>query len=456
MLSVTIRMQAMNDPYLVVKGDKVATVAKRAGLTVEELRRLNHIATKETLAAGQTLYLSDRTSYGFSTLFLDALRHPIENLNYQLRFDGQVITGKTPANGMAPRKITKDADSKIEVWVQDPQGQWQRCIKTTSDYGHKLLTWVSASVVVTSKTEAQPAGVPTQPAPPASAAPLAKPGPSSQAAPPKPASGTPSKNNKAVKTKVAKTPQGQPVLQISVDIPKGLLDYFAKFKGGEISAENWTTTATELTCEEAVLKAISVVESGGNSSFWRLNKGDGAHIPAILFERHYFSRKTSGIYNETYPDVSWPVGYRKKSKLQTKDKTMPFNKVEIPDVYSDRVSSYLRLIEAYRLDPDAALKSCSWGKFQVMGDNFAACGALTLTAFVDAMCTSEYEQLRLLSGFIQRKPRLWTAVKTKDWKAIALNYNGPGYKTFSYDTKLKAAYEKFASPSKGTSEKAKA
>ena len=243
-------------------------------------------------------------------------------------------------------------------------------------------------------------------------------------------------------------PQGQPVLQISVDIPQGLLAHFAKFKGGYITDANWTDMAKLLDCEEAVLKAISVVESGGNSSFWRLNKGDGANIPAILFERHYFSRKTKGSYNDTFPDISWPIGYRTRKTLHANDKTMPFGEVEELDIYSDRVSAYLRLIEAYRLDPDAALRSCSWGKFQVMGDNFAACGSASVVEFVDAMCTSEYEQLKLLAGFIQNKPRLWTAVKTKDWAVIALNYNGAGYKTFSYDTKLKAAYEKFAPASK--------
>ena len=135
---------------------------------------------------------------------------------------------------------------------------------------------------------------------------------------------------------------------------------------------------------------------------------------------------------------------------------MPFGEVEELDIYSDRVSAYLRLIEAYRLDEDAALRSCSWGKFQVMGDNFGACGAGDLKVFINAMCTSEYEQLRMLSGFIRKKSRLWTAVKTRDWEAIALNYNGPGYKTFSYDTKLKAAYEKFVSPPKDASNKTKA
>ncbi|OOV89142.1 hypothetical protein MF4836_34345 [Pseudomonas sp. MF4836] len=35
---------------------------------------------------------------------------------------------------------------------------------------------------------------------------------------------------------------------------------------------------------------------------------------------------------------------------------------------------YERLITAYRLDEEAALQACSWGKFQIMGFNYRAAG----------------------------------------------------------------------------------
>lgn len=206
-----------------------------------------------------------------------------------------------------------------------------------------------------------------------------------------------------------------------------------------------------------MLKAFAEVESGGRSSFWRLNKSDGAFIPAILYERHYFSDKSHHKYDATHPDISWLTGYRKRTLLGQDDKKMPDGIVEATDIYSDYSSSYLRLINAYRLDPDAALMACSWGKFQIMGANFALCGQSDVVKFVDMMCASEASQIELVAEFIQRKPRawknprnkalgleisLWDAVKTKDWAAIAFNYNGSGYRTYSYDTKLKAAYEK--------------
>ena len=43
------------------------------------------------------------------------------------------------------------------------------------------------------------------------------------------------------------------------------------------------------------------------------------------------------------------------------------NLVDLDDVYHSSASSYLRLMNAYRLDKQAALQSASWGKFQIMG-----------------------------------------------------------------------------------------
>lgn len=202
--------------------------------------------------------------------------------------------------------------------------------------------------------------------------------------------------------------------------------------------------------------AIAKVESGGRDAFWRLSSGDGAHIPAILYERHYFSDLTGGKYDEAHTDISWPSGYRKKSLLGTADKKMRDHKVEAADVYSDYATSYLRLINAYRLNANAALQSCSWGKFQIMGQNFKLCGMRSAEDFVKKMCESESGQIQLLTGFIRKKPlawknpknkalgkeiSLWDAVKTKNWRAIAFNYNGPGYETYAYHTKLENAYE---------------
>ncbi|WP_052310996.1 LysM peptidoglycan-binding domain-containing protein [Rubrivivax gelatinosus] len=313
--------ESLPDPYAVRHGDTLWSLARRAGCSVADLQRWNKIADANRLQAGQTLYLSDQSAFGFSVLFLDALRAPIANLAYRLRFDTRTLNGTTGADGMTSRQVSKDANS-----------------------------------------------------------------------------------------------------------------------------------------------TIAVVESGGRASFWRLNHGEGAHIPALLFERHIFSRRTKGRFDNAHPDLSWPVPYRKKSKIGEEDKRMHDGQVDADDAYGDYSSAYLRLIRAYSLDATAALEAASWGKFQILGTNYSLCGRPTPVAFVDQMCMSEAAQIGLLANFIQKKPPVWIdakdtkkgkhpslleSVRKKDWAMIAFNYNGPGYKTYSYDIKLRAAYEKYRSESKG-------
>ncbi len=457
---MTEAMQKLSDPYRVQSGDTLSKIAKQSGTTVHDLMLWNGVRDPRKLKVDQTLYLSQASAFGVSAIFLDALRHPIENLPYRLQFDGKVVSGSTSANGSIPRQVTKDAKSNVELWVQGWQGQWSQVTSTTSDYGHKLITLVSPWVVVKGGTEPLPTGAPAVPtktdkpqqsSPAGASTGVQKPAPAQ-------ATGESTKNNPSVKAKKVKGPQGQSVVQVSVEIPQGLLDLFAEYTGEEIKESDWKATADGLGCELEVLKAIAKVESGGRSAFWRLNRGDGASIPAILYERHYFSRLTKKKFDASHPDISWPTGYlgRKKAKAGDKNAKQPEGVVHDSDFYSDYASSYLRLINAFRLDADAALRSCSWGKFQVMGDNFSLCAVDNAVKFVTAMCTSELGQIQLLAGFIRKKPQAWKnpknktlgkeislldAVRNKDWKAIAFNYNGPKYAEFNYDHQIEAAYK---------------
>lgn len=441
--------------YLVKSGDTLTKIAAVSGKAVKDLMRWNGLSNPDRLAAGQTLYLSERSAFGVSVLFLDALRSPIENLPYRIRFDGKSETGTTPSNGLGVQVVTRDAKSTVDVLVRDLEGNWRVVCQTASDYGHKLLTLVSGAIVIKGDTEKHPSAASTKPTVADRPSPTSK-GTVQPGSPPQ-ATGLPSKNNPAVKTKKAKAKQGQSIIQVAVEIPQGVLDLFAKYEGGDITEVQWKEVADGIGCEPEVLKAIAQVESGGRNAFWRLNSVGGANVPALLYERHYFSKETGGAYDKEHPDISWPTGYRKKSRLGEKDKKMSDGKIDADDVYGDYSSAYLRFINAYRLDANAALKSCSWGKFQIMGANFGLCGALNVKIFVEKMCTSDATQIGLLAEFIRNKPQSWKdaknkklgkeislheAVKTKNWAAIAFNYNGPGYKTYDYDTKLKAAYDR--------------
>lgn len=453
---MTYTSMPITDPYLVRPGDTLGNVAARVGQTVRELQRLNGLPAPDRLRIGQTLYLSPQTAFGVSAVFLDALRHPIRNLEFRCTYDDKTVAGVTDATGIMPRQVVRSAKSVLVISIKDSQGNWVTLYDKPFGHGQKLLNFVSNAIVVDGKTEPHPAGAPAV-RPPPSPRPADHRG-SPPALPPA-AQGEPAKNNPVIRKQSRKGPQGQPVIAVDIDLPANLLALFHNYRGGDIRAEDWNRIAGKIDCEPAVLQAIAHVESGGRNSFWRLNHGNGAHVPALLFERHYFSHLTRRRYDPSHPDLSWPYGYRKNAQLGNADRNLHDGRIDDDDVYGNYARGYLRLINAYRLDPEAALKSCSWGKFQIMGANHRTCGYDDILDFVGQMCSSESGQMAIVGGYIRNKPRawkdpknksldkeisLWNAVKNKNWEAIAFNYNGPDYRKYSYDRKLRAAYQRYS------------
>ena len=114
---------------------------------------------------------------------------------------------------------------------------------------------------------------------------------------------------------------------------------------------------------------------------------------------------------------------------------------EIKNIYAD-TEKYTKL-----LDEEAALKACSWGKFQILGDNHRLCGHTSVLTFVEAMNKSEYTQLEVFIQFIQNS-KLADTLQTKNWASFAYHYNGPrqdkGTKdiTDDYSYFLEKAYKK--------------
>ena len=443
-----------SEVYTVKSGDTLSGIAHANGKTVSDLVRLNGIKYRNKLEIGQKLYLSEHKAFAAQALFLDALRHPIENLKYALLFDGKTTSGKTGRNGLTDEIVTKGANSGIEVSIQDTFGNWQRLADVVSGYGKKLIALKSPSISFKDQLEPHPPGAPILPPKKDASATTAK---DSKPPLPKKPEGKPSKNNPAVKVNKTKGKKGESVIQIGIDLPQDLLAYMQAYEAKPISEDEWKDFADDLKCEVNVLKAIAKVESGGNSAFWTIN--DKAQIkataPKIMFERHYFHRLTQGKHDQTNPDISWPVGYRRRKDhpIGSAHAKLHDKRVDKDDIY-DNKQDYLRLINAYRLDKEAALRSASWGKFQIMGDNYAICDAPDVAVFVKTMCRSEAGQIELLAKFIRNKKNrkskktpwqnlLWEAVKQKDWTNIARYYNGPNYKEGKYDEKLETTYEEY-------------
>jgi len=180
------------------------------------------------------------------------------------------------------------------------------------------------------------------------------------------------------------------------------------FTDGAIAA-----AAAKLDCEIAAVRAVMQVESRGGFL------PDGR--PRILFERHYFSRLTNGVHNHEHPDIS-----------ATKS-----------GGYSGGAAEHDRLARAASLDLPAAIRSTSWGAFQVMGDHFKRLGFATPQAFALAMCESEDRHLEAFVAFV-RFNKLDDELRRHDWAGFARGYNGPNYKINRYDEKMAAAYRLFA------------
>ncbi len=102
-------------------------------------------------------------------------------------------------------------------------------------------------------------------------------------------------------------------------------------------------------------------------------------------------------------------------------------------------ANYRRLAKAYQLDKEAALKACSWGRFQVLGENFKAVGFDSPRAMVDAHVKGSKGHLQAFIGYVKSK-RLQKAMKDKDWVSIARGYNGKGYAKFKYDKRIRDEY----------------
>ncbi len=178
-------------------------------------------------------------------------------------------------------------------------------------------------------------------------------------------------------------------------------------------------TALRITCP--VLRAVAEVESSGKGFIRQMQ-------PKILFEGHAFHKLTGGRFSASHPDVSYPKWDRRK--------------------YSGTLlGEWDRLEKASLLDRPAALQSASWGLFQIMGFNYAYCGASDVEAFVAMQCESADAQLELFARFIARPPflaalRAITGPSGNDdhWEVFARAYNGPLHAKNNYVGKLHRAH----------------
>ena len=182
--------------------------------------------------------------------------------------------------------------------------------------------------------------------------------------------------------------------------------------------------AIRLGLEPALLKAVQLVEAAGRDGFL----ADGR--PQILFEGHIMYKEV----HKKFPD-------RDLAYLCKRYSTIFFPKWD-KSKYLGGVHEYKRLELAKEIDEECALKSASWGMFQIMGFNHHLCGCKDVFEFVHKMSESHEKQLELMYYFMNNSGCL-SNLKEKDWAGFSRKYNGPGYAQKAYDQKLRNAYENF-------------
>ncbi|PPK97841.1 Protein of unknown function [Parapedobacter indicus] len=107
--------------------------------------------------------------------------------------------------------------------------------------------------------------------------------------------------------------------------------------------------------------------------------------------------------------------------------------------------------DAWKIDPDSAMKSTSIGRPQIMGFHYERLGYKTVGDMWDDFKRGEYQQVLALVRFIKTDAKLYKALMSRDWHMVASIYNGAKYREMAkkwgrepYDISLRKAYEKWS------------
>jgi hypothetical protein len=398
---------------------------------------------------------------------LDADRNPIKNQKYKLLFNGAAVQGCTGSDGMTKKICTRSPDDQVQIAIERIDGSLKIIGNVLSGVGNKLVTLVSPKIKVEGSTFVHPKSTVSL---------LAL--KNEKTAPiynPKVDQPPTEKKDLGTKTEVTTTKDGRPVVKVEGDIPN--LEFLSEYSGEVMDEADFVWAAKELNIEIAAIKAFAEVESKG-SGFIKIGQ---RMVPKILYERHKFAKFTQNQYSKSYPDISLPCGYYqldqryvlaedeykkkrgvpgginyyrpvgKKDDKEIIDEAASFRTLLAQKKlaaeghkYLDGLGSYKRLIKAYQLDPEAALKSCSWGAFQIMGEYWASMKYASAQEFTRAVSRSEKEQIKSFVLYMKYvSPRIGQLLRELDWGGVASAFNGPTYKLNRYDEKLEDAYEKF-------------
>ena len=172
--------------------------------------------------------------------------------------------------------------------------------------------------------------------------------------------------------------------------------------------------------ETAALLAFIEVEAAGRGF-------DTRNRPKMLRETHIFYRelgpgaKRTEAMNAGLANKSWVRNYK--------------------------ADSYPDLDRMIAIDKNAALRSCSWGLPQILGNNCKTAGFPDAESMVRAMMQGEREQLIAMVTLLNAwgLPAMLAGrdlTNPDNWRQAVSRYNGSGYEANNYHVKCATAYRK--------------
>ncbi len=193
-----------------------------------------------------------------------------------------------------------------------------------------------------------------------------------------------------------------------------------------LTEADFISAAQLLKCEVAAIKAVSQIESG-KSGFLPSGR------PKILFEGHFFYRFLSQHGKAALAAKEFPtVCYTRWTKAHYLGGEREY----------DRLRVALEACKKYGVPESAALRSASWGRYQIMGDNYQKAGFDTVYSFVEGMFLGEKHHLNAFCKYLINT-FLDDELRALDFARFAYGYNGAGYKKNNYDVLMRDAYLKF-------------
>lgn len=205
---------------------------------------------------------------------------------------------------------------------------------------------------------------------------------------------------------------------------QGLISNPCQGEGISILNEHYEKLAQELGVEKEVLQTVAKVESGYRGSFQR----QYSKHATILYEYNHMRKY---LIEKGYSNVQIQEYIRTVPHLVNTYRAVPFG---------TNNEQLTKLEESKKIDFDSAIKSCSWGKFQVLGKTYNWLYK-TPKELEEAMNMCEIQQMAYFKEYLKNVNGMISAMKNKDWEKIAELYNGKNYKDWGYDTKMKDTYK---------------